>query len=330
MAMTGLDSTLDTAANYRAFARLEASGRSPAYEKLADAVAVDGDVLTFLAALPPLKRQPNLFFAAARLLLGEIPEIDAVRGLVQGHSEELAAVMMARRTQTNEVGRCATLLPALAMLPEPLALIEVGASAGLALLMDRYSYDYDGDVPAGQVGASPVLRCHPSDGVPIPGRVPRVVWRAGLDLNPLDVMDDDDVSWLQCLVWPGQPEREERLMAAIRTARTEPPEIVRGDLLVDLPALVERAPADATVVVFHSAVLAYVDAATRQRFADLVRDLGVRWLSNEGTRVLPDVEVPPREDAPFLLVQDGTTPLAFTAPHGEWMQWLAADGRSEA
>jgi hypothetical protein len=321
--MTGLDPSRGIADNYRAFARFEAAGRSPAYETLANAVADDDVVLDFLSTLPAIKRQPNLLFAADRLLVGDVPDIGRLHELVEHRAAELTAVMLARRTQTNEVGRCATLLPALALLPEPLALIEVGASAGLVLLPDRYSYDYDGQLLHASDAQAPVLRCQTRGPVPIPPRIPRVAWRTGLDLNPLDVTNDDDVAWLRCLVWPGQPAREERLDAAIETARKDPPEVVRGDLLADLPALVARAPKDCTVVVFHSAVLAYVDPTTRHEFAALTRELGVWWLSNEGVGVLPDVEVPAHDGAPFVLVQDGSTPLAFTQPHGDWIHWLA-------
>src|SRR5262249_8726210 len=143
MAMGGLDAALSTAANYRAFAE-EARGRLAAYEALATLVAGDDTILRFLGTLPPAKRQPNLLFAAARYLLGTPPDIAALRALVGQDRAGLARVMLARRTQTNEPARCATLLPALAQLPPPLALIEVGASAGLTLLFDRYSYDYGG------------------------------------------------------------------------------------------------------------------------------------------------------------------------------------------
>lgn len=172
MSMTGLDPSRETAENYRAFARLEAAGLSPAYETLASAVAGDDVVLSFLSTVPAIKRQPNLLFAAARLLLDDTPDIQGLRDLVQLRAGDLSAVMLARRTQTNEVGRCATLLPALARLPGPLALIEVGASAGLALLIDRYSYDYDGHVLHGTEGAKPLLRCHVEGSVPIPNSVP--------------------------------------------------------------------------------------------------------------------------------------------------------------
>jgi hypothetical protein len=326
-----------TAQIYRGFARQEARGRSPAYEALAEGVAGDPEILRFLDALPPQKRQPNLLFAAARYLLGAPADLAALRALVRspgtsgrpGRSgawgtpgRELAEVMLARRTQTNEPARCALLLPALAQLPQPLALIEVGASAGLTLLVDRYSYDYGGHRIAGLDPDAPTLRCEPEGPVPLPQRPPQIAWRAGLDLNPLSVASQDDVQWLTCLVWPGEGDRQERLAAAIATARRDPPSLRRGDLIDDLPALAAGAPAGATLVVYHSAVLAYVEPERRRVFAGLVRDLGATWLSNEGPRVLADVPVESFTGDPFLLVRDGQTPLAVADGHGAWLRWL--------
>ncbi len=319
--MPGHDLSLRTAENYRVFAT-EARGRSPRYEELAHAVAGDPRVLDFLAALPAVKRQPNLLFAAARYLLGEPPDLAALHALLDGRRAELAATMLARRTQTNEPARCATLLPSLALLPQPLAIIEVGASAGLTLLADKYSYDYAGHAVAGTDPGAPVLGCQPRGAVPLPARVPEVAWRAGLDLNPLDVTSDDDVRWLRCLVWPGETGRQERLGAAIETARRDPPRVYRGDLVTDLPELAGEAPRDATLVVYHSAVLGYVRRTDRARFAETVRGLGAAWLSNEGPGVLPGTEVPERGAHGFILVRDGTEPVAVTDSHGTWLEWL--------
>jgi hypothetical protein len=321
MAMGGHDLSATTAENYRVFAA-EAAGRSPRYQELALAVAGDARVLGFLADLPSPKRQPNLLFAAARYLLGEPPDLAALRSLI-GHREgELAGVMLARRTQTNEPARCATLLPALALLPQPLALVEVGASAGLTLLADKYSYDYDGHRVTGADPRAPVLACRPRGPVPLPARVPEVAWRAGLDLNPLDVTDDDDVRWLRCLVWPGEAGRQERLSAAVETARRDPPRLYRGDLLTDLPGVIGKAPPGATVVVYHSAVLAYVRPADRARFARTVRELGAVWLSNESPGVLPGIQPNEPDAHGFLLVRDGSEPIAVTDSHGTWVRWL--------
>jgi hypothetical protein len=326
VAATGVPAS--TAQIYRGFARQEARGRSPAYEALADGVAGDRGILAFLDALPPEKRQPNLLFAAARYLLGVPADLDSLRALVRAPGSpgspgrELAEVMLARRTQTNEPARCALLLPALAQLPQPLALIEVGASAGLTLLVDRYSYDYAGHRIAGLDPQAPTLRCAPYGPVPLPGRPPEIAWRAGLDLNPLSVESDADVQWLNCLVWPGEGDRQERLAQAIAAARRDPPAVLRGDLIDDLPALAARAPAGATLVVYHSAVLAYVAPERRRVFGDLVRRLGAVWLSNEGPRVLADVPVEAFTGDPFLLVRDGSTPLAVADGHGAWLRWL--------
>jgi hypothetical protein len=326
MAMGGLDPRLSIAENYRVFGR-EAHGRSPAYESLAASVADDDLVLGFLAALPPPKRQPNLLFAAARYLLGAPPDLGTLRSLVRQHEAELAQVMLARRTQTNEPARCATLLPALARLPEPLALIEVGASAGLTLLFDRYAYDYGGGhVIAGSDPDAPTLRCAVRGPAPLSARLPAIAWRAGLDLNPLDVTRDEDVRWLSCLVWPGERDRADRLAAAVASARRDPPPVHRGDLLTDLPALAAQAPAEATLVIFHSAVLAYVAAEDRKRFAQTVGDLEAVWLSNEAPGVVPGLPLTRFREGTFVLGRGGRTPLAFADGHGTWLHWLDGAG----
>ena len=326
MSIGGLDPQRSTADNYRMFGR-EARGRSPVYESLAASVADDALVLDFLRTLPRPKRQPNLLFAAARYLLGAPPEIATLRGLIQRDEAELTQVMLARRTQTNEPARCATLLPALARLPGPLALIEVGASAGLTLLFDRYSYDYDGHLVTGSDPNAPTLRCAVRGPVPLPSAVPAIAWRAGLDLNPLDITRDDDVRWLSCLIWPGEGDREDRLAAAIATARSDPPRVYRGDLLTDLPALAAQAPAEATLVIFHSAVLAYVAAQDRERFAQTVREIGAVWLSNEAPGVVSGLPITEFLEATFVLGQGGRTPLALADGHGAWLHWL--DGGAE-
>lgn len=320
--MTGLDPSVAIAENYRRFARLEAAGRSSAYEELADAAAGDELVLAFLARLPREKRQPNLLFAAARYLLGTPATPQSLHALVTESPGELREVMTSRRTQTNEAARCSVLLPALAMLPEPLALIEVGAAAGLTLLFDLYSYDYAGHHVTGLDPTAPTLSCQPRGLVPLPQQVPEVAWRAGIDLNPLDVGDRGDVDWLSCLIWPGERGRVERLRAAVGVARRHPPPLVKGDLLADLPRVAARAPSDATLVVYHTAVLAYVDEAKRRAFASTVAELGAVWLSNEADGVLPDLDVGSKAGS-FLLVRDGTEMLARTDPHGTWIEWAA-------
>src|SRR5579862_1773473 len=110
---------------YRRFADEEARGRSPLYQLLACGVAADADIVSFLLSLPPEKRQPNLLLAAWRSLFGIPAGWSEFRRRVLDQADALRAVMLARSTQTNEPARCAPLLPVLARLPPPLALIEV-------------------------------------------------------------------------------------------------------------------------------------------------------------------------------------------------------------
>lgn len=330
--MIGNEPELGVAENYRRFAVSQTRGRSPLYEELARGVADDREVIALLAELPPEKRQPNLLLASVRFLAGVQPDYAAFRAVVLGRRDEVVATMLARRTQTNEPARCATLLPALAALEGPLALLEVGASAGLCLFPDRYGYHYrcaDGEDV--RLPGTPVLTCDVRGPAPLPPGKPTVVWRAGIDLDPLDVADPDDLHWLACLVWPGQPERVERLAAAAAVAREDPPRIVRGDLVEELHALAEQAPREATLVVHHSAVLTYLPPDRRAAFARAVGELDAVWLANESASVLADLPqspptdlpVPPPGPVPFLLARDGHRPLAWVDGHGTWVQWLS-------
>jgi hypothetical protein len=318
-----LTATMTIAAAYQRFAVREARGVSPAYERLSLAVSRDDEVLALLGSLPPAKQQPNLLFAVVRLLGGPVGEPEAFHDFTVANWPTIEAEMRARVTQTNEPGRCAVLMPVLAGLPQPLALLEVGASAGLCLYPDRYSYRY-GDHLVGS--GTPILECAAS-GIAPPARVPEVVWRAGLDLNPLDPADPADIAWLEALIWPEHGHRRARLRAAAAVAAAEPALLVRGDLIDDLPTLAAQAPAGATLVVFHSSVLYQVPARRREMFAEVVRALPGHWIANEDPDTLP-FDTLPYETLPEagealhnVLALDGT-PLAWTRSHGQEIIWF--------
>lgn len=304
---------------YVRWADVETLGSSPTYEEWARGIAADDEVLALLEALPARKRQPNLVFAAARVAGAPLDVYDRFRPWLFQHWSEVTDLVLARSTQTNEAARCAVVLPELARLDGPLALVEVGASAGLCLVPDRYSYRYrtpDGVVPLDPVtGPSPVvIECTIDDVSAVPTALPEVAWRAGLDLNPLDAGDPDDVAWLRALVWPEHHDRRARLEAACALVAADPPHLVRGDLLDDLDALLACAPTDAHLVVFHSSVLMYVEPALRARFVERMRGLDGTWISNEGTRVLESSADLAQDGRTVLTVDD--VPVARTDPHG--------------
>ena len=337
-----------TADWYRNFGTVDAPASSPCYAEWSLGIAGDPELISRIELWPHNKRQPLLILAAARFLGAGITPYREFREFLLARWDEVSRVVLSRATQTNEAGRCTTLLPSLAAIAgstgRPLALIEVGASAGLALFPDKYAYEYDDGAsvtrlvpqPDGARSAAeepPVLRCTVEGAVPLPAELPQVVWRAGIDLNPLDINDPDDVAWLEALIWPEQDFRRERLRRAIAIAQQDPPLLVAGDLNEQLVSLADQAPPDATLVVFHSAVMAYLDASQREAFratiGTLAAERGCHWLSNEGHTVLAQADgsvvVPEMDDSRlqgrFLLLQDGV-PVAIAGPHGQTLEWL--------
>lgn len=319
-----------TADRYRRFAR-EAAPRSRTYAAWAQTIADDEECIALIDTLPVADRQPVLVLTAARF--SGLSATGDIRAWLEGEWDAVAQIARKRATQTNDPRRTAPLLAALQGIRGPIALLEVGASAGLGLLVDRYSHVFVGtdghehrvDPPDGP--SSLELRCSLGEGVPVPVAMPDIVWRAGLDRSPLRLDRPDDERWLRTLIWPEERERAAQLDAAIAIAREHPPHLVAGDAVDGVAALAAHAPHDATLVVWSPAVLVYLAPADRSRFAAAVAELPGHWLSLDGRRVLPDVgeaadAVLPGSDDDFVLSRDGR-PIAVVSAHGDVIErWV--------
>lgn len=315
------------AARYRRFARDEAPGRSALYASWAAGIADDPVVAAVLARIPEAHRQPPLVFAVTRLLGAPEGGYREWARWLREHADEVVAECGARSIQTNEPQRCAVLLPALSLIDGPIALVEVGASAGLCLYPDRYSYRYD--TPDGVIALDPaagestvVLECRLNGAPEL--RMPEVVWRAGVDLQPLDARDAADRDWLTGLVWPGETGRVERVAAALDVAAADPPLLVRGDAIDELSALAARAPREATLVVTTPGVLVHVPRARRGPLIELARSLG-RWVTIDEPGLHGGWNaVPAAWPGGFAVALDGDI-LAAADPLGASAVWLAGE-----
>ncbi len=341
-------SELDSIAEIVALlAKIDFSGTSPLYERLAQDIVSEPDVLALLLPAAPNDRLPHLLFAAVQyLMIGAGDDMletlgdrstDHFVAWCRAHADELVRLIATRVVQTNEVGRCAGIMPCLAAVAEasgqPIALLEVGTSGGLNLGFDRFRYVYGDGCEVGAEDAAVVLRPTVEGAAPQHLAIPEVVWRRGLDRSPIDITDDDAVRWLRACIWPEQRQRAELLAKAVASARTSPPTIVRGDAVDALPGLVAAAPADTALCIVHSAVLTYLPDQVRFRrlLDELALERRIWWIPGEPQGLVPELvgPPPPSETVAFLY---GVVPLGITGvepcalvqahPHGAWLRWL--------
>ena len=359
---------LDLGPMFRRFAEKE-TPNSPLYEAICNAVAVVPDVSSLLHQAPVTQRIPNLLLAAVHSVLldahATCPPSDPLDGLAafypsvggtrdvhdgdgagaafvefcRSHRDELEAIIASRSTQTNEVGRSSALWPVLAGIAAergPLDLLEVGASAGLNLLLDRWAYeDVDGNALPGGDPTSPVRLRAKHLGTRPPDPSMPIARRRGLDRNPLDVRDPVAARWLLACVWPDELDRFRRTEAALRFAATGPDvQIVLGDAVDDLTRVIDN-PNVAFLTIVTTWVLSYLEPVRRAEFVAILDGLGANrdltWVLAESPMYSADLPWPDNVDAPrgetqlvVIAYRDAcrtATLRAVMHPHGRWIKW---------
>ncbi len=352
---------MDLAENFRRWGE-QGIRRLPLYGRISLAIAADPEVRDLMLEAPVQQRNPVLLFAAVHDLLlrgadhrlaqryptvggsADAPDdpYPDFRDFVLSRRPEVTELVATRNTQTNEVGRCSVLRPSWGQVAEetrtPLGLIELGASAGLNLLLDQWAYSYTPNGPACVEAIGGVLVEAETRGDQLPPLGPLPLGsRMGIDLHPVDVHDEESVRWLLACIWAEQLPRFKRLKAAIDVARRKPPEVIAGDLVETLPSAAARAPAEEHLAVQNSWVLNYLSQTARQQLMAVLDGLGavrdLSWLSVENPEVTPDLIYPPRPDgrensaasvAVLTTWRSGhkaVRRIADCHPHGAWLRW---------
>jgi hypothetical protein len=329
---------MDTARRFSEFAAAADEQASPVYAEWARGAATSPEVVALVDRARESQRQPVLVFAVARAMGVRPGPFDELRAWLGAHADEFVTELDRRHTQTNDVRRVGPVALALTRIlspdagsqePRNVALLEVGASAGLGLYPDRYDvrigHAHLGD-PASSVHVSVDLDPSSSGSVGQSARLPRIAFRGGLDLAPVDVRRADDRRWLETLLWPGQDDRTALLRSAMDIAAAEPPTLIAGDAVDGLDDLVALAPAGTVPVVVTSGTLVYVPGARRQAFVDRVGQLGVRWISYEKTGLLTGVQAsiqdPALASSRFATLAVDGRAIGFGDAHGTRLHLL--------
>lgn len=349
---------MDLAELWTYFADTSCGEYSPLYDRICRAVAANRDVLDLIGAAPPSGHLPTVLLGAVHYLLLEgldHPLAAVYAGtspadpgplfvdVCLSHRDRVLNMLATRHTNTNEVGRSAVLGPALttvaAQLGAPLALVDVGCSAGLNLLCDRYLLDYGAAGTTGPPDAAVRISCDVVGGhPPIAPTLPTIGARVGIDRHPVDAANEDEARWLLACVWP-DTGRLPRTRRALEEARRSPLRFVQGDAVESVTDVVLGLPSDVVPVVTTTWAFAYLSrpqrVAFREALAAASRDRPVVWISGEGPGVVDlftDVEAPPDAQGVeasvlgLVVFRDGAPDaqlLALVHPHGSWIDWRA-------
>ncbi len=260
----------------------------------------------------------------------DVDDADIVGAAIRAHEAELLP-WLDGPPQTNEAGRSSNFIAAMLWLagqglPPRFQCIEIGSSAGLNLMLDRYHYDLAG-VQAGPEAAA--MRFTPAwSGNPPPDQKIAIASTKGCDVAPVDLSDPAQALRLKAYIWPEHTVRFERMEAAVAEAAKAPPDLVQMNAADFIAAeLAQPQAAGTTRVLMHSIVWQYVPADQQARVTAAMAAAGAKataerplaWISLEANRVLHLHELTvrywPGGGEPVL--------LARAHPHGASIDWRA-------
>ena len=340
------------------FAEVECRDSSPLYEHLARFIAKDHELLTLAAHCLEGQPPPNLFFGAVHLLLlqGAVTPLSSFyldiscassdpasaypyfKDFCQSHKKEIIQIISSRLVQTNEVRRCSYLFPAFSWIADashsPLSLIEIGTSAGLNLLWDKYAYNYhhgNDTLNYGDTDSAVQITSRLADNIipPFPSVMPTVSHRVGLDLNIIDLRKEPEALWLRALIWPEHKERFRLLDAASTTLKDAVPKLLSGDAVELLPEVLKSSPSDSATIVFHTHVMNQLSEEVRDRLEAI---LSAESVTRKVFRLGNDLGGGSGKKFALKLMtyqneKKTETHLADCDGHGTWVEWLHS-GRS--
>jgi hypothetical protein len=251
--------------------------------------------------------------------------------------DEIRSLLSGTRLQTNEPTRCANILPVFELVSarekrKPLALIELGASAGLNLNWQSYGYEYrcyaGGSLYAGDLDASVQIQCALDSNVfpPLPEKLPLVAQCFGIELYPVDITSSEQVNWLRACIWPEERQRYLTLDAALLVAQAHPPLVLAGDASHLLPDLLASIPEEQTICLWHSFALNQGPIAIKNSIEQtLLRASHDRPIYRISLEVPASLNGgPPRLE--LFTYRQGTLAqeewLASCSLHGEHMEWI--------
>lgn len=323
---------------------------SPLYVRLSEGVRDNPKLRAFAAQARKGQPHANILFGAVHYLLlrgtdhplrafypnlngGTRADGDPVPHFVDfvgKYRDELAPLIASKVTNTNEVGRSALLHTAFRAVAkdagEPLNLIEIGPSAGLNLIWDRYGVRYHRGSETFELpvpNPALVIDCElRGEKNPPLGPTPKIASRVGLELNPVDLSDPDQRDWLRALVWPDTHGRFERLEAALKAYASERPDIRIGSALDLLPDALRAIPEDQPVCLYHSYVIYQFSAEMKEALESILTLAGLRrpiW------RTAIEGKVDGTNTIEMIGYHDGVRDaqvLALCHPHGRWLEWL--------
>ncbi|WP_407055990.1 DUF2332 domain-containing protein [Paenibacillus dendritiformis] len=329
------------------FARQECAGSCDLYEHLAQRIAADDELLRIASHARPGQPVPNLLFGAVQYLLLAGADHELRRyydGLVEEpgdirqsfppfkdfclkYADDIVPLLKTKIVQTNEVRRCAYLYPSFCLIYEnirkPLALIEIGTSAGLQLLWDQYGYSYgSGDVygnPAGAVRIAAAIIGGGDTAPPLLPYSPPVTVRIGVDLHINRLSDPEDHRWLRALIWPGHRDRVALFDDAARCLTGQPVKLIEGDGIELLPSLAAGIPDDAAICVFHTHVANQMPPEAKRRLEQQIREMGSRRDLFHLYNNMWDANLHLDE---YIGGVERRTALAETEGHGRWFRWI--------